>query len=183
MSMQMHCIALTCLHHFPSSCRRHLQDRKSLPVRADDHHGHSEQLRFCNQLKLKGKVFFYPFKANIETAVRWSSIQSLSGIFLLTDAGVWRLNLGLRKPPPPIWDTFSTPDPKNGSQPHNSPRLWCYSIKIPQKLCLMCWNWQLFVQLFCLPIALDRVPPYETRPILTNFPPSRPDQMLFDCKK
>ena len=66
----------------------------------------------------------------------------------LSDAGVWRLNRGrggAPKAPPPIRGTFSTPDPKNGSQPHNSPRLRCYNIKRPQKLRAMCWNWQLFV--------------------------------------
>ena len=36
---------------------------------------------------------------------------------------------------------------------------------------------------FCLHFAPDRVPPYETGPILTTFALSRPDQMLFDCKK
>ena len=36
---------------------------------------------------------------------------------------------------------------------------------------------------FCLHFAPDRVPPYETGPILTTFALSRPDQMLYDCKK
>ena len=52
----------------------------------------------------------------------------------LSDAGVWRLNLGrggAPKAPPPIRGTFSTPDPKKGSQPQTSPRLGCYNIKRP----------------------------------------------------
>ena len=92
-------------------------------------------------------------------------------VLTLSDAGVWRLNLGRGgdpKAPPPIRGTFSTPDPKNGSQPHNSPRLRCYNIKRTQKLHATCWKWQLFVS-FCLPVATDRVPPYKTRPILTTF--------------
>ena len=59
----------------------------------------------------------------------------------LSDAGVWRLNLGrggAPKAPPPIRGTFSTPDPKNGSQPQTAPRLRCYNIKRPQKLCAIC---------------------------------------------
>ena len=59
----------------------------------------------------------------------------------LSDAGVWRLNLGrggAPKAPPLIRGTFSTPDPKNGSQPQTSLRLRCYNIKRPQKLCAIC---------------------------------------------
>ena len=47
--------------------------------------------------------------------------------------------------PPPIWGTFSTLDPKNGSQPQNSPRLRYYNTKRTQKLCETCRNRHLSV--------------------------------------
>ena len=60
---------------------------------------------------------------------------------------IWGGGGGAPKAPPPIRGTFSTPDPKNGSQPHNSPRLRCYNIKRTQKLHAMCWNWQIFLSI------------------------------------
>ena len=74
----------------------------------------------------------------------WWSEQALT----LSDAGVWKTYLGrgeAPKAPLPFRGTFSTPDPKNGSQPQNSPRQRCYNIKRTQKLHATCCNCQLFV--------------------------------------
>ena len=81
----------------------------------------------------------------------------------LSDAGVWRLNLGRggmesAPSPPPIWGTFSTWDPKNGSQPQNSPRLRYYNTKRTQKLCETCRNRHLSVS-WILPSFCSRQGP------------------------
>ena len=60
--------------------------------------------------------------------------------------------------PPPIWGTFSTWDPKNGSQPQNSPRLRYYNTKRTQKLCETCRNWHLSVS-WILPSFCSRQGP------------------------
>ena len=87
------------------------------------------------------------FKA-ILNSWRWiseyyQSYFELNFILTLSDAGVWRLNL--ESAPPPIWCTFSTLDPKNGSQPYILPRLRYFNIKITKKLCAICCNWHLYV--------------------------------------
>ena len=79
----------------------------------------------------------------------------------ISDAGVWRLNLGrggAPKAPPPIWGTFSTVDPKNGSQPQNSPRL-CYNIKRTKKLRATCCNWHLYVVIILASYCSRQGPP------------------------
>ena len=65
---------------------------------------------------------------------------------------------GRNPPPPPIWGTFSTWDPKNGSQPQNSPRLRYYNTKRTQKLCETCRNWHLSVS-WILPSFCSRQGP------------------------
>ena len=82
----------------------------------------------------------------------WSNQSQMNMIWCsfltLSDVGVWRLNLGrggAESAPPIIWGTFSTLDPKNGSQPQNSPRLRYYDTKRTQKLCETCRNRHLSV--------------------------------------
>ena len=91
---------------------------------------------------------------------RWLEVR---GWFLtLSDAGVWRLNLGrggAESAPPPIWGTFSTLDPKNGSQPQNSPRLRCYNIKRTKKLRATCCNWHLYVLVILASYCSRQGPP------------------------
>ena len=65
----------------------------------------------------------------------------------LSDAGVWRLYLvrgGAANAPPTVRSTCGTFWPKNGSQPHISPRLRCFNRKITQKLCATCITRHLF---------------------------------------
>ena len=65
---------------------------------------------------------------------------------------------GAESAPPPIWGTFSTWDPKNGSQPQNSPRLRYYNTKRTQKLCETCRNRHLSVS-WILPSFCSRQGP------------------------
>ena len=68
-------------------------------------------------------------------------------ILTLSDAGVWRLYLGgggAANAPPTVRSTCGTFWPKNGSQPHISPRLRCFNRKITQKLCATCITRHLF---------------------------------------
>ena len=78
---------------------------------------------------------------------------------------------GAPKAPPPIWGTFSTHDPKNGSQLHNSPRLRCYNIKRTQKLYATCWNWQLFVSVILPSYCSRQGPPLRNWANFDHFCP------------
>ena len=66
---------------------------------------------------------------------------------------------GAESAPPPIWGTFSTWDPKNGSQPQNSLRLRYYNTKRTQKLCATCRNRHLSVSWILPSFCSRQCPP------------------------
>ena len=79
-------------------------------------------------------------------ALGWVKIKKVLQL-PLSDAGVWRLYLGrggAANAPPTVRSTCGTFWPKNGSQPHISPRLRCFNRKITQKLCATCITRHLF---------------------------------------
>ena len=78
---------------------------------------------------------------------------------------------GAESAPPPIWGTFSTLDPKNGSQPQNSPRLRCYNIKRTKKLFATCCNWHLYVLIILASYCSRQGPPLRNWANFDHFCP------------
>ena len=93
---------------------------------------------------------------------------------------IWGGGGGGNLPPPPIWGTFSTWDPKNGSQPKYSPRLRCHTTKRTQKLCATCCNWHLFVSWILASYCSRQGPPLGTGKVNRSDEFSEKFQTAFD---